>query len=411
MNGSSAQTRSVSDEVLDARYFKALDRFDIRFARTMWVYDNVRAGSEVLHLGCGPGMLALLKRKGVTLTGVDTSSESALTARRNGYDATFQTNFFQLPFADESLDYVVGLDGLNLLTADEQQRALAEMKRVLRSGGVALYVIEVDDTDSDTKYVNRFLDVFQHVAYEPRYALCSSTEDFLDQAETDGKHDGDFLDYVRGLSFKERRAFDLAMGYVFNKVSDLGVAEPSSGEYIFLKASDAPLGSFYNEHRDRGALFSANWSGATNSGLCLDRDGETTFDDGWYEPTMMPPVARCMGKHGRIRFHAPAIEAISLDLMTQLSDLRVKPLEVEVLLNGVRLSAFSLYKYGWLEVPILVPESLSTKSDGQFELEIKANRAEQSATGDDREVSIAVCNLEIRSQESGAGSQHAGTDS
>ncbi|MCM3870363.1 MAG: hypothetical protein ND895_06720, partial [Pyrinomonadaceae bacterium] len=65
------RTKFVSDEVLDARYFKALDRFDMRFARTMWIYDNVRAGSSVLDLGCGAGMLALLKRKGITLTGVD----------------------------------------------------------------------------------------------------------------------------------------------------------------------------------------------------------------------------------------------------------------------------------------------------------------------------------------------------
>ena len=45
------RTKFVSDEVLDARYFKALDRFDMRFARTMWIYDNVRAGSTVLDLG------------------------------------------------------------------------------------------------------------------------------------------------------------------------------------------------------------------------------------------------------------------------------------------------------------------------------------------------------------------------
>ncbi len=49
------RNKFVSDEVLDARYFKTLDRFDIRFARTMWVYDNVRAGSHVLDLGCGAG--------------------------------------------------------------------------------------------------------------------------------------------------------------------------------------------------------------------------------------------------------------------------------------------------------------------------------------------------------------------
>src|SRR6185295_19006918 len=93
------RTKFVSDEVLDARYFKPLDRFDIRCARTMWVYDNVRAGSDVLELGCGAGMLALLKRKGVTLTGVDLSDERALAARRNGYDATFSAQLSNLPFA------------------------------------------------------------------------------------------------------------------------------------------------------------------------------------------------------------------------------------------------------------------------------------------------------------------------
>src|SRR6185436_9345774 len=80
------RTKFVSDEVLDAAYFKALDRFDIRFARTMWIYDNVRAGSAVLELGCGAGMLALLKRKQVTLTGVDLSNECVRAASRNGYD-------------------------------------------------------------------------------------------------------------------------------------------------------------------------------------------------------------------------------------------------------------------------------------------------------------------------------------
>src|SRR3954468_14970338 len=92
------RTKFLSDEVLDARYFKPLDRFDIRFARTMWVYDNVRAGSSVLDLGCGAGMLAILKRKGITLSGVDLSAECSLAARRNGYDFSATTRLSQLPF-------------------------------------------------------------------------------------------------------------------------------------------------------------------------------------------------------------------------------------------------------------------------------------------------------------------------
>src|SRR6185369_6688558 len=126
------RTKFVSDEVLDARYFKPLDRFDIRFARTMWVFDNVRAQSDILELGCGAGMLALLKRKGVTLTGVDLSNECATAARRNGYDATFSARLSSLPFADASFDYVVSLDVLGHIEAEEKDAVLAEVKRVLR---------------------------------------------------------------------------------------------------------------------------------------------------------------------------------------------------------------------------------------------------------------------------------------
>ena len=399
LNGSSAQDKPVSDEVLDARYFKALDRFDIRFARTMWVYDNVRAGSDVLHLGCGPGMLALLKRKRVMLAGVDTSSDSALAARRNGYDVSFQTDLSSLPFADASFDYVVSLDALNLLTDEEQQRVLAETKRVLRPGGVTLHAIECVDTSRGTDYVTRFLDVFQHVAYEPRYALCSSTEDFLDQVDSDSSHDEDFLEYVRSLSHKERRAFDIAMGYVFNKVSDLGVVEPASGQSILLKASDARLGPFYNEHRDRRELFSSGWTCTRPDGSCLDRNSEALFDDGWYEPAMLPPIARSMGKQARIRFRAPEITAITLDLIPRVSDLNAKPLGLEVLLNGVRLLSFEVCKHGWLEVAMPIPESLSAGSNGEFELEFRADRAERAATSDGREISIAVCNVEVRHKE------------
>ena len=144
-NGDAGKQQYFSDEVFDARYFKALDRFDIRLAPTMWVYDNVRAGSRVLHVGCGPGMLALLKRKGVTITGVDTSSEFALTARRNGYDATFQADPGSLPFPAQSFDYVVSFGLLDVLAEAGEELLLTEMKRVLRSDGVSLHSIECSD--------------------------------------------------------------------------------------------------------------------------------------------------------------------------------------------------------------------------------------------------------------------------
>src|SRR5260370_3465026 len=66
--------------------------------------------------------------------------------------------------------------------------------------------------------------------------------------------DPDFIEYVRGLSFTERRAFNMAMGYVFDRLSEHGIKLPASG-YTYVKASHEPLASFYREHGDRCALF------------------------------------------------------------------------------------------------------------------------------------------------------------
>lgn len=423
------RTKFVSDEVLDARYFRALDRFDMRFARTMWVYDNVRAGSSVLDLGCGAGMLALLKRKGVTLTGVDLSGECALAALRNGYDAGVAAALTRLPYADATFDYVVSLDVLGHVRFEEKDAVLREVRRVLRPGGVTLHGIECTDRSAQKSYdemteeelrrfvavdghvgleeeqehAERFRRFFPHVAWEPRYALCLSSEEFVKQREEYGlPFDDDFIAYLRGLTFAERRAFDMAMGYVFGKISDLHIKLPKSGLYVLLKASDSPLGAFYNEHRDRAALFDARPSSGETSpdddatpAVCLDRAGE--FDEGWFEPNVLPPVARWMGRRARLRFRATALSALRLDLTSHIPDLRERPLGLELLLNGERLCALSLFHHGWLELRVEVADELSNAGD--FELEIRADRTWQPrpddpSNPDDREISIAVCNIE-----------------
>ena len=416
------RTKFVSDEVLDARYFKPLDRFDIRFARTMWVYDNVRAGSTVLDLGCGAGMLALLKRKDITLTGVDLSAECSLAARRNGYDATFTAKLSRLPFPDASFDYVVSLDVLGHVGFEEKDQVLAEIERVLRPGGVTMHGIECTDRATRKRYeemtpdeLRRFIEIdghvgleaeqehaarfrrfFQSVAWEPRYALCLSSEEFIKQADQYGlKFETDFVDYLRSLSFKERRAFDIAMGHVFGKISDLNIRLPKSGLYVFLKASDAPLGAFYNQHRDRRALYAT-----AENARSLDRSSAVTFDDGWYEPNLLPPIARWMSRSGKIMFSSSPVSEITLDLITHMPDLRTQPLALEFLVNGEQLSCFVLLRRAWLNLRLFVPEVLNSAANGKFELEIRANRTWQprptnDETHDDRELSIAVCNIEV----------------
>ncbi|HEX8136913.1 MAG TPA: methyltransferase domain-containing protein [Pyrinomonadaceae bacterium] len=424
------RTKFVSEEVLDARYFSALSRFDMRFARTMWVYDNVRARASVLDLGCGAGMLALLKRKGVALTGVDLSDECVRAARRNGYDVTCAARLDALPFGDASFDYVVSLDVLGHVAFEEKDGVLGEIRRVLRPDGVTLHGIECTDRLARKSYdemsaeeLRRFVEIDGHVGLEeeaehaerfgrffaytewrPRYALCLSSEEFLKQAERYGlPFEADFLDYLRGLSFKERRAFDMAMGYVFGKISDHDIRLPKSGLYLFLKASNVPLGPFYNEHRDRNALFEAGADAGWSETICLDRHSQAVFDDGWYEANLLPPVARWMGERSRLRFPAASLSKIRMDVTTHMPGLEERPLALDFFLNGQPLNSFSIFRPEWIELEIIIPGNLQSAInpvDGVYELEIRANRTWQARpldaeNRDDRELSVAVCNIEV----------------
>jgi hypothetical protein len=175
---------------------------------------------------------------------------------------------------------------------------------------------------------------------------------------------------------------------------------PRAGLYVFLKASNHALGPFYNEHRDRSDLLATERS--EESLVCLDRNREVVFDDGWYEPNLLPPIARWMGARGRVNFRATGLTKIAFDLTSHMPDLRERPLTIEVLLNGERLSHFCLCRQTWLNLQVSVPASVAAAASGQFELELRSDRTwkprpTNDATRDDRDLSIAVCNVEVAS--------------
>jgi ubiquinone/menaquinone biosynthesis C-methylase UbiE len=418
--------RFFTGGVFDARYFDPLFRFDIKYARTMWVYDNVRHGSSLLDLGCGEGMLALLKRKGVALTGVDLSPEFLQLARQNGYDVTCVAQLSSLPFADASFDYVASLDLFGHIAFEEKDAVIAEIKRVLRPDGVTMHGIEVLDRTLHQDYnsmseeelfkfisvdghigledevgnASRFKSFFAHVETEPRYVLNLSCDEFIKQYDQYGMPlDPDFIDYLRNLSFNERRAFDMAMGYVFGKISDLHVKLPNRGLYLLLKASNTVPEPLYNAHRDRSDLFMSNVDEDQRGPICVDRDSRATFDHGWYPANDLPPIARWMGGRAGIKLEVAGGSKIRLDLTTHMPDLAAKPLGLEFLVNGISLCSISLFKYGWLELQMDVPETIARKNE-RLNLEIRADRTWQpvhydNSSADDRELSIAVCNVEF----------------
>ncbi len=414
--------RFYTGGVLEASYFDAIDRFDMKFARTMWIYDNVRRGSSLLDLGCGEGLLALLKRKDVYLAGIDLSPELVEMATRNGYDKACVGQLTELPFPDASFDYVVSLDVFGHVDFADKDALLAEIKRVLRPDGVTLHGIESLDPklhpdygtaspeklaefiavdghiglESDEDIARRFAKFFSAVQTEPRYTLCLTAGEFIKQYDNYGApFDRDFIDYLRGLSFDQQHAFDMAMGYVFNRISDLHVKLPSSGLYLLVKASNAAPEPFYNAHRDRSDLFSTT----TDVPAELDRNSRAVFGNGWYPANHLPPIARWMTKRSWLRFTAKKFSKLRLQLTTHIPDLQTTPMELEFKLNGERICALCLFEYDWLELEIDVPYSLTAQTI-EFKLDISASRTWQPSvtnpnSNDDRHLSIAVCKLQI----------------
>jgi len=422
--------RYASGEILDANYFDAVHRFDIRWSRTMWIYDNVRRGSSLLDLGCGAGLLALLKKKDVTLTGIDISADCATLAQKNGYDEAVTGDLTGLPFPDQSFDYVTSLDVMGHIEFDQKDAVLAEIKRVLKPDGVTLHGVEcmnraqqkdysemTDDElrqfvaidghvgmEDEAANAARFGRFFKHVRTEPRYSVCVPCEELIKIADDYGlpRCDKDFLDYLRGLSAAERRAFNMAMGYVYDRISGFQIRMPASS-YLLVKASDQPLGDFYREHFDRSDLFPRIVEPGSGEPVCLDRSFLGSFVNGWYVAEDLPPIARWMGRAGTIRFQTRALSRLRFDLTCHMPDLTERPLALEFLLNGRRAGALRLEQTGWTKVDLDLRESAGSESsesviDAEFEIRAERTwqpRATNPESRDDRELSIAVCNVEV----------------
>jgi SAM-dependent methyltransferase len=117
----------------------------------------LRPGLSVLDCGCGGGSLTADLAEQVApgeVIGIDTGEQAldralALAGERGLRNISFeQADVYALPFPEASFDIVFS----NSLTShlQEPERALAEMRRVLKPGGIAA----VSDNDPDTYVVS-----------------------------------------------------------------------------------------------------------------------------------------------------------------------------------------------------------------------------------------------------------------
>lgn len=107
--------------------------FAVRWRR---LFELLRdATGPALDAGCGPGLLmGALGERGISVVGLDLSVGMAVEAARSG--PIVLGTLDQLPFRDRSFRLVVAMGAVEYV--DEDRRALAELVRVLRPGGVLL---------------------------------------------------------------------------------------------------------------------------------------------------------------------------------------------------------------------------------------------------------------------------------
>jgi tRNA (uracil-5-)-methyltransferase TRM9 len=98
---------------------------------------------KILDIGCGNGRnLKPFLEKGFECTGIDSSKELIKIAKEQVPGAKLiAANATKLPFPDETFDYVISLAVLHHLKPKYHEKALSEIKRVLKPEGIAAIAV------------------------------------------------------------------------------------------------------------------------------------------------------------------------------------------------------------------------------------------------------------------------------
>lgn len=124
----------------DAWYETPLGRISDRLEKDLiFSLASVKQGEKALDAGCGTGVYSIeLSKKGAVTTGTDISENmlglARAKARKDGLKIDFvAADALALPFRDDYFDLVLSVGMLCFVK--EREKALLEMRRVLKPGG------------------------------------------------------------------------------------------------------------------------------------------------------------------------------------------------------------------------------------------------------------------------------------
>src|SRR5438128_11256055 len=125
------------------KHFAPLEGLTTPAAARLVKWANVRAGQNVLDVGCGTGVVAITAaRIGARAHGIDLTPELLERARENASIAQMEIDFRQgdaeeLAFSDGEFDIVLSQFGH--MFAPRPDVAIAQMLRVLKPGGTMAF--------------------------------------------------------------------------------------------------------------------------------------------------------------------------------------------------------------------------------------------------------------------------------
>jgi len=321
--------------------------FNIRFAKPLWIFYNVRPNSTVLDFGCGTGPLGILKKKGCRIVGIDYSAKALEIAQQvNNYDKTFCGSIFEFDYPKESFDYIVSMDVFGHIPFEEKDATISRLKRFLKPNGTMIHGIECVDMDYErlteeelrkfieidghvglegkSRIIKRFRKFFRYVEGELRFSIENSAEEYIklsrEYNSTIGKGiiEREILDYLEAITEEEKRAFDIAQGIVHLNLLKYNIPSHClSRGFLYLKASDTPM---------EGPDFSSIEI-FQKTGISLLQD-ERVFCRGWYAPEETSGRMFRWSKGEALIRLKEIKEDLSLTIFTHLPEIEKRPLHV-----------------------------------------------------------------------------------
>jgi ubiquinone/menaquinone biosynthesis C-methylase UbiE len=98
---------------------------------------------SILDAGCGTGRLAQLMQRNGSVSAVDASNEAIRFAKMRGI-MPLRASVMELPFKNNSFDVVTSIDVIYHKGVTDDRKALQEMYRVLKKGGILIIRVQAN---------------------------------------------------------------------------------------------------------------------------------------------------------------------------------------------------------------------------------------------------------------------------